>query len=174
MTAAIRPTQFSGLKVLDPFDDQGEHGEHDNRDADEKQIPHWTSASSGGCCCVPRSSKPLVSLGASHLDGSYAAPAGFLTDLMREPGVPPCGPPGSLGALRGVTLFAALGHRDPARAPGGVTTAAGRADPWNGADSGLAVPAPRGPLGKWAWVHRPRTQSALSATGPGNPLVTRR
>jgi hypothetical protein len=40
MTAAIKPTQFSGLKVLDPLDDEDEHGEHDDRDADEKQIPH--------------------------------------------------------------------------------------------------------------------------------------
>ena len=40
MTAAIRPTQFSGLKVFIPLDDEGEHDKHDKRDADKEQIPH--------------------------------------------------------------------------------------------------------------------------------------
>jgi hypothetical protein len=40
MTAAIKPTQFSGLKVLNSLGDEGEHDKHDKRDADKEQIPH--------------------------------------------------------------------------------------------------------------------------------------
>jgi hypothetical protein len=38
--AAIRPTQFSALKVLDPLDDEEEHGENDDRYADDQQVVH--------------------------------------------------------------------------------------------------------------------------------------
>jgi hypothetical protein len=41
--AAIRPTQFSALKVLDPLDDEEEHGENDDRDADDQQVIHGLS-----------------------------------------------------------------------------------------------------------------------------------
>jgi hypothetical protein len=35
MTAAMRPTQFSALKVLNPPDNHDEHGEDDYRHRDE-------------------------------------------------------------------------------------------------------------------------------------------
>jgi hypothetical protein len=35
MTAEMRPTQFSALKVLNPPDDPDEHGEDENRHRDE-------------------------------------------------------------------------------------------------------------------------------------------
>jgi hypothetical protein len=34
MTAAMRPTQFSALKVLDSSDDEEKHREDDDRDRD--------------------------------------------------------------------------------------------------------------------------------------------
>jgi hypothetical protein len=43
MIAAIRPIQFSALKVLDPLDDEEEHGEDDDRQADVEQIRHHNS-----------------------------------------------------------------------------------------------------------------------------------
>jgi hypothetical protein len=41
--AAIRPTQFSALKVLDPLDDEEEHGENDDRYADDQKVVHGGS-----------------------------------------------------------------------------------------------------------------------------------
>jgi len=38
--ATIRPIQFSALKVLNPLDDEDEHGEDDDRQADVEQIRH--------------------------------------------------------------------------------------------------------------------------------------
>jgi hypothetical protein len=40
MTAAISPTQFSALKVLDPLDDGDEQAEDDQRHGDVQQILH--------------------------------------------------------------------------------------------------------------------------------------
>jgi hypothetical protein len=43
MIAAIRPIQFSALKVLDPLDDEEEHGEDHDRQAGVEQIRHHIS-----------------------------------------------------------------------------------------------------------------------------------
>jgi hypothetical protein len=43
MTAAIRPTQFSALKPLDPLDEKEEQGEDDNRHGHVKQVIHGHS-----------------------------------------------------------------------------------------------------------------------------------
>ena len=40
---AIRPTQFSALKVLNPLDDEEEHGKNDDRYADDEQVIHGDS-----------------------------------------------------------------------------------------------------------------------------------
>jgi hypothetical protein len=40
MTAAIKPTQFSALKVLDPLDDEGERAEDNQCQGDVQQVPH--------------------------------------------------------------------------------------------------------------------------------------
>jgi hypothetical protein len=40
MIAAISPTQFSALKVLDPLDDEDERAEDDQRQGDVQQIQH--------------------------------------------------------------------------------------------------------------------------------------
>jgi hypothetical protein len=40
---AIRPTQFSALKVLDPLDEKEERGEDDDRQADTEQVRHGGS-----------------------------------------------------------------------------------------------------------------------------------
>jgi hypothetical protein len=40
---AIRPTQFSALKVLDPFHDEEEHGEDDDGHSDDQQVIHGNS-----------------------------------------------------------------------------------------------------------------------------------
>jgi hypothetical protein len=53
MTAAIRPTQFSALKVLDPPDDQEEHGEDDERQRHVQQIPHERFTLLGGGDFLP-------------------------------------------------------------------------------------------------------------------------
>jgi hypothetical protein len=86
MIAVIKPTQFSALKVLNPFDDEDERGEDDERQADVEQIPHCCCLLGSfpllGNLCVPGSSKPLVSPGASGPDGSYAGGRAFLTDSM--------------------------------------------------------------------------------------------
>src|ERR1700685_4467014 len=78
--ATIRPIQFSALKVLNPLDDEDEHGEDDDRQADVKQIRHhkllWK-----GMCYGPI--KNLVRGGLSRPDDSYAAERWFLTDPMR-------------------------------------------------------------------------------------------
>jgi hypothetical protein len=42
-TAAIRPIQFSALKVLDPLDEKEERGEDDDRQADAEQVRHGGS-----------------------------------------------------------------------------------------------------------------------------------
>ena len=80
MIATIRPIQFSALKVLNPLDNEDEHGEDDDRQADVKQIRHhkllWK-----GMCYGPI--KNLVSGGLSRPDDSYAAERWFLTDPMR-------------------------------------------------------------------------------------------
>jgi hypothetical protein len=47
MTAAIRPIQFSALKVLDPLDDEGERAKDDERQGDVQQIPHDVCSSGG-------------------------------------------------------------------------------------------------------------------------------
>jgi hypothetical protein len=39
-TPKIRPMRFSALKALDPLQDEEEHGEHDDREADVKQVGH--------------------------------------------------------------------------------------------------------------------------------------
>jgi hypothetical protein len=41
--AAIRPTQFSALKAFDPLDDEEEHGENEDRYADDQQVIHGLS-----------------------------------------------------------------------------------------------------------------------------------
>jgi hypothetical protein len=38
--AAIRPTQFSALKVLDHPHEEKEGGEEDDRDADDQEVIH--------------------------------------------------------------------------------------------------------------------------------------
>jgi hypothetical protein len=40
---AIRPIQFSALKVLDPLDEEEERSEHDDRQADAEQVRHGGS-----------------------------------------------------------------------------------------------------------------------------------
>jgi hypothetical protein len=72
MTAAIRPIQFSALKVLDRLNEEEERGEDDDRHADDEQIVHvFIKALVRRLYCGP--------------DGSYAAGPGFLTDPMRAP-----------------------------------------------------------------------------------------
>jgi hypothetical protein len=39
----MSPIQFSALKVLDPLDDEDEHGEDDDRQADVEEIRHHSS-----------------------------------------------------------------------------------------------------------------------------------
>jgi hypothetical protein len=41
--ATISPIQFSALKVLNPLDDEDEHGEDDDRQADVEEIRHHSS-----------------------------------------------------------------------------------------------------------------------------------
>ena len=43
MMAAIRPTQFSALKVLDHPYEEEERGEDDDRNADDEQVIHDNS-----------------------------------------------------------------------------------------------------------------------------------
>ena len=43
MMAAIRPTQFSALKPLDPLDEQNEYGEDDDRHGHVKKVIHGHS-----------------------------------------------------------------------------------------------------------------------------------
>jgi hypothetical protein len=45
MTAAMRPTQFSALKMLGPLDDEEEHGEHHEGEADVEQVVHGSMKS---------------------------------------------------------------------------------------------------------------------------------
>lgn len=40
---AIRPSQFSALKTLDPLDQEDEDGEDDDRQADIQQVVHGYS-----------------------------------------------------------------------------------------------------------------------------------
>jgi hypothetical protein len=41
--AAMRPTQFSALKVLHPFDDEEEHREDDDGYANHQKVIHHNS-----------------------------------------------------------------------------------------------------------------------------------
>jgi hypothetical protein len=66
----MRPIQFSALKVLNPLDDEDEHGEDDDRQADVKQIRHHKLLWKGMCTDLI---KALVSGGVSRPDDSYAA-----------------------------------------------------------------------------------------------------
>jgi hypothetical protein len=43
MMAAMRPTQFSALNVLDHPDEEEEQGEDDDRYADDQQVIHGGS-----------------------------------------------------------------------------------------------------------------------------------
>jgi hypothetical protein len=43
MTAAIKPTQFSALNVLNPLDEEEEQGEDHHRDEDGPKIVHRNS-----------------------------------------------------------------------------------------------------------------------------------
>ena len=83
MMAAIRPTQFSALKVLDPLDDEDERAEDDERQRYVQQIPHELSRSSGRASPVPTHIKLLLRARLSGPDSSYAGVARFLTDPMR-------------------------------------------------------------------------------------------
>jgi hypothetical protein len=42
-TPPISPIQFSALKGLDPLQDEEQHGEDDDRQAEEKQVPQGDS-----------------------------------------------------------------------------------------------------------------------------------
>jgi hypothetical protein len=69
-TAAIRPIQFSALKVLDHPHEEEERGEDHDGDADDEQIVHgFIKALISAINCLPH--------------GSHAAPPVFLTDPMR-------------------------------------------------------------------------------------------
>lgn len=81
MMAAIRPTQFSALKVLDHPHEEEERREDDDGDADDEQVIHG-------------SIKALIRAVYCRPDGSHAAPPGFLTDPMRKPGGPRLRPAG--------------------------------------------------------------------------------
>ena len=70
MMAAIRPTQFSALKVLNHLHEEEERGEDDDGHADDEQVIHGLiKALISAVNCLPH--------------GSHAATSAFLTDPMR-------------------------------------------------------------------------------------------
>ena len=124
MMAAIRPTQFSALKLLDPLDQQEEQGEDDDRYGHVKQVVHGAPYVAGharsqvtlGCgpggvgrararpaasdgYQSPRSApamaiEPRFTALQIRLNGTQAARSRFLTEPMRP--WRPCGPHAAL------------------------------------------------------------------------------
>jgi hypothetical protein len=81
--AAIRPTQFSALKVLDPLDDEEEHGENDDRYADDQKVVHGFSQDLNTSGTGPDGLiKALVRARNCGPHSSYAGACGFLTNSM--------------------------------------------------------------------------------------------
>jgi hypothetical protein len=94
---AIRPTQFSALKVLDPLDDEEEHGENDDRYADDQKVVHGFSQDLNTSGRIPNGLiKDLVRARNCDLHSPHADARGFLTDSMHgrlyQAGMPLSGP----------------------------------------------------------------------------------
>ena len=74
----MRPTQFSALKVLDRLDDEEEHGENDDRYADDQQVIHGLSQDLNTSGRIPNGLiKALVRARNCGLHSSHAQSCGF-------------------------------------------------------------------------------------------------
>src|ERR1700761_530103 len=96
MTAAIRPTQFSALKPLNPLDQQEQQSEDDDRHGHVEHVGHGHSSVgstrtelvfSPGTAMEPRPDAPKAGPNAT-----YATAPRFLTETMRAL-APPASPP---------------------------------------------------------------------------------
>ena len=85
---AIRPTQFSALKVLNPPDDEEEHGENDDRYADDQKVVHGDSQDLNQARDASRDGliKALASRENCGPCRSHTRSRGFLTEPMHAGG----------------------------------------------------------------------------------------